>query len=237
MAIAKGLSFYCNGYSLACALKEFTPEVMVDVLDSTTLCQTSRTYVQGAKAGLLSSSGVWDYDNTNNDKIHNVFSSAFNAGTDNIITASLETLAVGGKAVLFNAVETKHSIQTPLNQLIMVSADFTANAIQDFGIWLFSNSVASTTTNGTGQDNSAASSNGGVLHVHYQASSATGGTVILQHSTDNSTFADLATITLSGSYDADYAVIAAGTTVNRYVRARVTATGGTATFQVAFARR
>jgi hypothetical protein len=136
-----------------------------------------------------------------------------------------------------NAIETSWGVNVELGQLIMCNADFQASNGIAFGKWIFSNSVATTTTNGAGQDNSASSSNGGIVQVHYQASTASAGQVILQHSTDNSTFTDLVTISLSGTNDADSATIAVGTTINRYVRARCTATGGTATFQVAFARR
>ena len=235
MAIAQGLSIYVNGFNLGCAFKEFSPTAEVEVLDSTTLCRTSRTYAQGFKMGNATASGIWDYDQTNADEIHNILTSAFENGTENIITSSLATLAVGGDAIMMNAIETSWAINPELGQLIMCNADFQANNGVYFGKWIFSNSVASTTTNGAGQDNAASSANGGFVQVHYQASTASAGTMILQHSTDNSSWADLATISLSGTTDSDSAFVSG--TVNRYVRARCTATGGTATFQVAFVRR
>ena len=66
-------------------------------------------------------------------------------------------------------------------------------------------------------------------------------TMKIQHSTDNSTFVDLVTFTVVGSTTTtqERIVVAAGTTVNRYLRAQSTVAGttGSITPIVAFARR
>ena len=60
----------------------------------------------------------------------------------------------------------------------------------------------------------------------------------IQHSTDNSSWADLATFTTVTAVTSQQVVVAAATTVNRYTRALATITGvGTMTYAVTFARR
>lgn len=91
------------------------------------------------------------------------------------------------------------------------------------------------TTTGTSHDNEAASTGGWSAILHVTASSGGTWEFKLQHSTDDSSFADLATFTANGSaVTAEYK--AAAGTVNRYVRLLETRTSGTVTTSCAFAR-
>ncbi len=240
MSIGKNISFFANGVNLAGALKSFEPTADVEILDSTVLNSTGafRTYVQGFKNGSLSAEGVWSYDSTNEDEIHNLFTDAFENGTEMIITASLETLTVGNPAIIMNATEKSFSINPALGQLIMVSAEFQSNNAVNFGVWMFNASVDTETVNGTSIDNAVSSANGGILHVQTQQA---GGTklvdVKIQHSTNGTVWVDLAIIAqFDGANAARSAVVAAGTTVNRYTRV-VATTDGDVAIQAAFARR
>jgi hypothetical protein len=61
--------------------------------------------------------------------------------------------------------------------------------------------------------------------------------VKVQHSANNSTWADLVTFATVTAVGAEHAVVAPATTVNRYLRATWSGTFTSATFAVAFARR
>lgn len=241
MSLAKGLSVYMNGVSLSCALQSIDATATTDALDSTTLCNTYRTYATGIKNGTVSASGIWDYDMTTLDEIHNVFSTAYNGGTEAVVTATLESIAsnaVNKDAILFNAAQTSYNVDVQNGQLIMCTADFQASSGINYGKVIFNAAVNNTTTNGTAIDNSASSANGGLCQVHVQNPSEYGWTVKFQHSSDNSTWVDLTTLTSSGTglkYEAQSAQITG--TVERYVRARITASTGSITFVAAFARR
>jgi hypothetical protein len=238
MAVAKGLSFYANGVNLAGAFTQFDAQAEREELDATVLSNTSRAYQLAFKSGMLSASGLFVYDQTNADEIHNIMSAAFAAGSSVICDASLETLAIGGVAILLDGIVTSYGIETPLGQLITVSANLRSTTGLNFGKWHFNSAVNNTTSNGTSIDNSASSSNGGIFHVQVQNPSGLAGSCKIQHSTDGSTWADLGTVTLTAALlEALSLEIAAGTTVNRYTRAQPTATGGSITFQAAFARR
>lgn len=242
MSLAKGLSIYGNGVNLALALQSFSPQAQADELDATVLANTSRSYEQGYKSASATGSGVFQYDQTNLDKIHNILSSAFVDGSEVVITGSPVVLTVGGNAYLMNCCEQDYSINTPLGQLITVGLTLRSKNGLNFGKWLFNASVDDTTTNGTSVDNGAATSNGGIFHAHAQNVDLTDlsdAGITLQHSILGSVWVDLiaATAFSADEFGSISVEVAPGTTVYRYLRAVVATTGGAAAVQAAFSRR
>lgn len=240
MALAKGLSVYMNGVSLGCALTSLDASASTDALDSTTLCQSARTYETGLKTGTLSASGIWDYDQTTLDKIHNVFSTAYDSGSENSVCATLAAIAVGVDAIMVTGCQSSYNVEVPMGQLVVCSAEFQATSGINYGKIAFNAAVNNTTTNGTALDNGASSTNGGLFMVQAQNPSEYAGSIKLQQSTDNNTWADISgsTLTLTGTgkkYEALYVELSG--TVQRYVRAVATASTGSITFVAAFARR
>lgn len=239
MALAKNISFFANGYSLADALKSFSIEADSDEVDATVLANDFRSYEQGFKSGTLNASGIFDHDEDLLNKIHDVFSAALTAGNVLNVLASFGDITLGAAALILKAVETKYSVDIPLGQLIMSNAVFRAEDNIDFGRFLISEQIDEGSIDGDSIDNGAASSNGGILQVQLQNDDATDVDVLIQHSVDDSTWVDLISVEdLSDAHDSGFAVVAPGTTVNRHLRAVVTVTGGN-TFLVsaAFARR
>lgn len=238
MAVAKGLSIYMNGVDLADAIQSFTPLAEVEELDNTALAAVgNRSFESGFKSGSVNGSGVWKYDQTNLDEIHNIMSAAFTSGTEGVFTGSLEALAIDGIAILLNPIQQSFNINTPLGQLIIATFDLRSNIGIGFGRWLFNAAVVSTTTDGTTVDNGAPTSNGGVFHYHAQNPSSLAGDIKIQHSVDDAVWVTLDTLALVGTpQEKGSSTIVAGTTIERYIRAQATATGGTITFQAAFAR-
>lgn len=244
MAVAKQTSFLANGYELACFLTGVTPEAEAESLDATVLCNNYKSFVPGFKSGMLSAEGLFSADSVNTDDIHDVFSAAFVSGAENVITASLGQIAVGEPAIMVTGPEIKYDIKTPLGQLITVMAEFQASNGINFGLWLMNSQLNAGTNNGTSHDNAAPTTNGGVFHVHLQNATSGGATdvdVKLQHSTDNSAWADVgggAVNNLSAVHAAGSVTVAPGTTINRYTRVVATVTGGnTVLVSAAFARR
>jgi len=113
----------------------------------------------------------------------------------------------------------------------------------DGGVLLAASQTITATVANTGVDNAAASTNGGVAHLHVTTNTRNGAiTVKVQHSSNNSTWADLFTFTAttSATTTSERIEVAAGTAVNRYLRANVSGfagSSGTATITVGFARR
>lgn len=240
MAIAKGLAVYMNGVSLGCALQSVDASAETEALDSTTLCQSSRTYALGLKNGTVSASGIWDADTVNADEIHDVFKTAYDGGAEAEVFATLGALAFGVDCIVFNARQTNYSVEIENGQLIIANADFQTTSGVNYGKVIFTAAVDDDTAEGTSLDNGASSANGGLFQIHAQNPEQVAGSIKLQHSSNNSTWADVSGASISWSasgpkFESGFVEVTG--TVNRYVRAVAVATGDEITFQAAFARR
>lgn len=155
-------------------------------------------------------------------------------------------LAVGKTAYLVQSLLTNYTPSAPVAGVETIKVDMQGTAGTpsgtNEGVALSDKtSVAQGATQSFASvDGTAGTSNGGYANVHVIANTLNvSATVHVQHSTDNVTFVDLVTQTVPASTTAGYILsVAAGTTVNRYLRAQVTALAGTgaATAVVAFAR-
>lgn len=237
--IARNITFYANGYSLAEALPSFSVQAEIEELDATVLANNFRSYEPGFKSGSLDASGIFDFDSATLDKIHNVLGEAFENNTDLIVTTSTTTVANGVDAIMLSACETAYDVNAPLGQLIMSEATMRAKEGINFGKWFIAEAVAASTETSASIDNGAATANGGVLHVQLYNDDASDVDTKIQHSTDDSNWVDLVAVNnLSATHTAGSATVAAGTTVARYLRAVSVITGGDTLFLgVAFARR
>lgn len=95
--------------------------------------------------------------------------------------------------------------------------------------------VISTTTTGTSYDATAASTSGGRGNLHVTAATGTGGTVKIQHSTDNSTWVDLITFTAATAATSETKTCTGS--VYRYLRYQATINATSSlTFVVGFGR-
>lgn len=239
MAIASNITALVNGVDLGTTLKSMTFDAGQNELDSTALGGSSRTYALGFKEGNLSCEGFFAADGANADEIHDILSSTFAAGSESVITVSLGTVAVNGDALLLDGVTVKYGVPINNGELIMATADVRATTGINFGKWLMHSQLNAGTTNGTSSDKGSASANGGIFHVHLWNDDASDVDVKVQHSTDNSSWVDLTAVNnLSATRAYGSAVVAKGTTVNRYLRAVAVVTGGdTFLVSAAFARR
>ena len=238
MSLARGLAIYCNGVSLP--LTDYSISAEAEELETTHLGLTNRTFVTGFMNGTLDITGIWDYDSTNLDEIHNILSAAIISRGENVVTISLGSFANGTPAFLLNSIENSNNMNADNGALIIMDASFRATTGINFGKAFFNAEVDTTTTNGTSIDNAAATANGGFFQIHYQNGAGTEDlTAKVQHSTDNSVWVDLGTITLSNltGFGASSLEIAAATTVHRYARAQIAVAQGALNVQAAFARR
>lgn len=240
MAIVSNIVFLANGYDLAAALTEFSFEAEGEELDATTVNNVGafRTYVQGFKSGSLQGSGIFDSDDTDADRIHDVLSAAYTSGTAQNVTASRGVVTVGAPALMMDGSVMTYDIPHDTGALIMVNATWRANSSIKFGRWLMNALQAAGTNNGTSLDNAAATTNGGFLQVHLYNDDASDVDVKLQHSTNNTDWVDVSGGTvnnLSATRTSGSASVTG--TINRYIRVVATVTGGdTFLVSAAFAR-
>ena len=235
----KNTTVLSGDFDLTTYLNSASASYSVDVPETTTFGSSDRSYIVGHNEGTISFEGLFDGTTSSADEL---FSAALGNTTDRVVTVSTDSTAIGGRTILASASSTSYEISSPLTDVVSVSAEAIANGGLDSGLWLVCQTAVSATTNTASVDNAASSTNGGVAHLHVTANARTATTVIaVQHSADNSTWADLVvfgTVALSG-LDSERVEVASGTTVNRYLRTRTTiATGtGAITRSVAFSRR
>jgi hypothetical protein len=147
--------------------------------------------------------------------------------------------AVGDFCFICNTKQASYSIQATVGELVMLN--FEAKSTGDsthgnhaVGASILMHATQTGTANGTSIDNGTTST-GYLAQCHVsEASSLSSVTVKVQHSTDNSSWADLATFTAFTAIGAEQK-FSTSTSVNRYRRAIVSAFSGTsAKVSVAF---
>jgi hypothetical protein len=153
--------------------------------------------------------------------------------------------AVGNDFTLGNRVKLAKSRSmnyeqgAPVADVVRITVTLQADGGIDSGVSLHNLVAVTATENGTSVDGAAATSNGGVGHLHVTAlSGSPGATIKIQDSANNSTFADIITFSNVTAVTSERIELAVGSTVRRYVRYVISSlTLDSITFAVTFARR
>jgi hypothetical protein len=141
---------------------------------------------------------------------------------------------------LLKANQSQASVMSAVADVVTVAVTIQADGGVDYGVSVEDLTAITTTTSGTARDGGAASTNGGVAHLHATAfSGLTSDVVTIEHSVNGSTlWATLVTFATVSGVTAERVVVAPGTAVRQYLRVVDTVTGvGSCTRTVAFARR
>lgn len=236
----KNISVFVDEYDFSAYFSDMTAAEKVDTADVTAFGAAGKAYIVGNQDGTLSLSGF--FESTASTGTDQYFAGVKGSTTKQKVIAALEGATVGTRAIMLQADTSSYQVNSAVGDAIKTSAEFQASESLDHGVILSSGSTLSATGNGTGVDNGAASSNGGVAFLSVPANTRNGNiTVKVQSSADNSTFADLVTFTTvsSTTKTSERILVAAGTAVPRYLRVSYTVAGstGSATPTVAFARR
>jgi hypothetical protein len=225
--------------SLTASLRSAGFTQSVDTADVTTLADTAKAFI------ITLETSTWAFDGPL--EMSTVANLPYDILTDNWksaeqpITYAPAGIAFGSAVILASAIETNISLMSPLTDSNNWSATGQTNGATDVGLSLDDGLTAITIDgNGTARDHAAATANGGVAQIHVTAFSGfTSNAVTIEHSVDGSTsWATLATFATYTGLTSERVVVAAGTTVRRYLRVvdNVTGTGST-NRQVSFARR
>ena len=227
-----------NSTNMSGYLKEATTAQSVETADVTALGASSKSYIVGLKDGTISLTGMFDGDATASDEI---FANALGASAG-VLSVFPNGSTLGSRGITASVHETTYNLSSPVGDVVSASAEMQATGGVDNAISLHALSAETATGNGSSHDNSASSANGGAGTLHVTANTRNGSTTIkIQHSADNSTWADLITFSAvsTSTTTQEQVVVASGTTVNRYLRATHTLAGstGSITYQASFGRR
>lgn len=135
-----------------------------------------------------------------------------------------QTLGLGFVGVQ-GAYTQSYDVLSSVGALTKANTEYSTTGRLDNGVILQVHTALTATTTGTGVDNATSSANGGAAYLQVTAYSGfTSVACKVQHSTDNSVWADLATFTSVTASPVAERVAYAGT-INRYLRSVVTVTG------------
>lgn len=198
----------------------------------------AKTYITGLRDATVTASGMFDGTASAVDE-----KLSASIGSDSLapVLFAQSGVTVGNRAYILKALTTSYEVSAPVGDVVSVSYDAQADGGADDALLLTGLAAVTATGDGTGQDNTASSSNGGIGQLHVTANTMNNNTVFkIQHSVDDIVFVDLATFTTVATTvtTSERITVASGTTVNRYLRAVRTVSGsGSITFIMAFARR
>lgn len=243
----KGAKVLVDQYDLSEYFNSVDVASTVDTAETTGFGSSSKSYIVGLRDQTLSLSGMYSQDVSGSDE---VLSAALGAATTPIVTVAFSAGTIGNRAVLGRAHETNYATSNPVADVASITADFTAStdAVTNQTLGLDSGVMLTAGTsiafgslgNLASVDNTASSTAGGMATLHVTANSIAGGatTIKVQHSTDNSTWADLITFSAVSASTTTNQLSAVAGTVNRYLRVTASTAGssGSITFHVGFAR-
>lgn len=200
----------------------------------TNLLSDGEEFIPGQLAGAVQLQGNF---NSGAGNITAVLDTAAAAEGGLLTTILPEGLTVGTFAFIAEGNVSAREVPAAVKDAVKMTIDGTPNDGVDWGVLLHGLTAETADGNGTGVDNTAASSNGGVASLHATAYTGLTSIVVkIQHSTDNSSWSDLITFATVTATTWERKTVTG--TANRYVRAWWDVTGsGSCTFAVAFARR
>jgi hypothetical protein len=161
-------------------------------------------------------------------------------GTPQPVTVGFDGTALASTAWMLLGNQSSVSFGASVGDMAMTSVSIQPDGGVDWGQIIAVEAAITADGNGTAVDGGAASTNGGVAHIHSTAfSGLTSNAITIEHSVDGSTsWATLATFATVTGTGTERLVVAPGTAVRRYLRVVDDVTGtGSHTRLVAFARR
>ena len=234
----KNTAVLVQQYNISSYLNEVSSSQSIETAETSTFGTAAKTYVAGQNDATISFSGL--YDGAAN-AIAEIFEAIIDNDSTPVITICPDGgLTVGSKATLAQAKQTSYEISAPVTDVVSLSGEFQVTDGMRGGVILAGNAANTTSTNGASVDGAASSSLGARANLHVTANTRNANTVIkVQHSADNSTWADLITFTTVAATTRTSQTATATGTVNRYLRATSTISSGTGsiTYTVSLSRR
>lgn len=228
-----------NEFNLSSYFNDVSISRSIETAETTAFGASAKAYIVGLIDGTLSLSGMFDgAANAIDAEMTDVL--GVNAGA--VISASVSGVTtIGTRMISTTGKLTSYEVTSPVGDVVSANAEFQADDGIGNAVSLAALAAITTTTTGTSVDNAASSANGGFATLHVTANTMNAATVCkVQHSSDNSTWADLQTFTSvpSTTVTAERIKVANATTVNRYLRAVATPAGaGSFTYHINFARQ
>lgn len=220
-------------YDLSAYLNNVSAARNADLADVSVFGDTDREFLKTMQAATATLSGFID---TTAGTSEPVLSSIFTGTSTTPVSIFWDADAIGSPGICGAGWEGSYEDSAPVDGVQAIAANLTFTGQVDRAVSLHALGAETGTGAYTSVDGGASSSNGAVANLHVTAGGASGaGTVVVQDSADNMTFATI--ITFSNFTAATSESKTVSGTVRRYVRANLTSARNTQTFAVAFGRR
>lgn len=243
MAIASSKTRLITGaFPLSAYTTSVEPVVSRATFDRTSLVDEHLVFSPGLRSSALTVNTMLD-DSTTAGGYWATLTGFYDNSTLVPVTVSPNGIALDSPVFMAEGHLTTMTGGSEVAAGVDAALTFTTTGLADAGKNLVSHDALTQTTTGSNLDGGASSSNGGVAHLHVTAISGSTPTldVVIEHSANGSSgWTTIATFTqVTTSVAAQRVVVAPGTTVNRYLRAKATIAGTNPsyTISVAFARR
>jgi hypothetical protein len=213
----------------------FSAPITVDMLDVTTIVDTSMSFIPGLDTASFSLDFLLDSDGANTDWGQMY---GWKSTQPQPATLAFQGFTTGLDALLVNLDEAEFTVNTAPNAAVAGSISAQATGQIDVGYMVEDFTAIVATGNGTARNFTASSANGAVFHLHVSAfASLTSDTITIEDSANGSSgWATIATFTAATAVT--YQRLAITGTVRQYLRVVDTFSGsGSITRAVAFARR
>lgn len=242
-----------NARHLSCEVRSFSTSWSANLAEVTALCDGGSKFIPGMSEGGISLEGLFQSDQggTGTDYIHETIMSALTDTVDSgqpgdntaLITAAPAGWTAGYPAFIQRGELNSYEVESTVDDAVSLKMEAQSDDSADWGVVVATATALDENSDGDStsiSDVASATSNGGAAILHTTALSDSSATldIKLQHSADDTTYADLVTFAQATDPGAQFKVVAKGTTVNKHLRVNSTvSTGDTADFVVAFARR
>lgn len=231
----KNAKVFINGYNLTSYFDRFDCNLTADVAETTTFGDTSKTYLAGKRDGDLSLEGLYDGASSAVDQV--LVTAIASAYTNISVYPQNDT--VGNVGVGLAAIESNYTTRETLDGAVRISAAFKSNVAVERLTSIFSATQTNTNTSSTGFNYTSTTTCGGSAYLHVTEITNSSATITVEHSSNNSTWATLATftaLTSAATITSQRVEITAGTTIYPYTRVAYAGITGTITFQVGLYR-
>lgn len=227
-------------YDISQFLQKMNPVRNRDYANCSTLISTSHEYTPVLRGGSFALEGLYRTNQIAGASLQDIFASL--PDTQIIVTGYPDTRTAGKPALLMYADVLRYNVDSVVADLVKVMIDLSSQKWHvEHGVSLHDLTAEVGTGNGTTVDNGTATTNGGVGVFHCTAIAGAAPSVVvkIQHSTNGTTWVDLLSFPAATAATKGRVEVAAGTTINQFLR-EVHTFGGTTssiTFNSAFARR
>lgn len=224
---------YVGQYDLSAYLNNVTATRNADNVDVTCFGNDDRDFLQAMRSSTVTASGFVDpATGASEPVIASILASASNTP----VSIYWDADAISSPGICGATLSSSYENTAAVDGIQAIATNLTFTGMVARAISLHALGAETAIGSYTANNNGASSSNGAVANLHVTAAGSSGtGTVVIQDSADNITFATIITFTnftAATSETKEYTG-----TVRQYVRANLTSARNTQTFNVAFGRR